>query len=124
MFKSDLVIQEYDFEHWFLREPLEYETNNGLTIVVPELFSTDLASIPHILRPIIKRGGTHKAAVIHDWLIMRNPYHDEKGLDDITRRDADKIFREALKNSNVSSWKATVMYHGVRAYSLTKRKPA
>lgn len=125
-FLTRLVLVEYDEEHWYLDEPLKYVTNRPFgfpwTICVPaNSFSTDLASVPHIFRPIIRRGGTHKAAVVHDWLTYRNAHHDDKGLDNITRRDADKIFREALKVCGVPSWKVTVMYHAVRLYSLTKR---
>lgn len=124
-FKTPLILQEYDKEHWFLVEPLVYVTMHlgyPWRIEVQSLFATDLASIPHLARPIIRRGGTHKAAVVHDWLTTRNPDHNAKGKDNITRRDADKIFREALRVSSVPSWKTTIMYHGVRAYSFWERQ--
>lgn len=123
-FQTPLILQEYDQERWFLVEPLVYVTMHfgyPWRIEVQRLFATDLASVPHWVRPVIRRGGTHKAAVVHDWLITRNPDHNAKGLDDVTRRDADKIFREALRVLSVPSWKTTIMYHGVRAYSFLER---
>jgi hypothetical protein len=125
-FESELVIQEYTRDRWFLREPLIYTTlylGFPWRIVVPATtanggFSTDLASIPHILRPVIRRAGTHRAAVLHDWLCTRNGHFHKRGRDGINRRVADKIFYEALIASGVPQPKAWVMYHGVRMYSL------
>ena len=126
-FTSELVVQEYDGsnnDEWLVYRPLRYVTYHlgyPWEITVPRDFISDLASIPHFLRPIIRRRKTHKGGVLHDYLTRRNPYHDDKGKDGLTRRDCDKIFRESLKTCGVSSAKCTVMYHAVRLYSLTKR---
>ena len=121
-FLTPLVITPYEEDRWFLDKPLKYATIYGGTpwvVTVPaHEFSTDLASIPWLIRPIIRQDAeTHAPAVIHDYLTYRNNRFKEKGLDGITRADADKIFREALIVNGTPAWKATAMYQAVRFFS-------
>lgn len=119
-FWGPLRLEEYRDEHWYVLEDLVYTTDTFLlpqNIIVPSYFPTDLASIPHILRPIIRQAGTHKAAVLHDWLVYRNPNEYRLGSDGITRAQADRIFLEALLVTGVPKWKARSMYLAVRLYS-------
>lgn len=126
LFHNPLRLQEYGKEKWFLTENFSYTTlhfGQPRKFTVPALvFPTDLASIPHILRPIIRRGGTHKAAVIHDYLTYRNPKFKERGMDCITRSDVDKIFYEALLTDGVPPLKAWMMYQAVRAFSFVAKR--
>lgn len=125
-FHTPLQLEEYRKDRWFLVSDFVYTTyyaGHPMEIRVPaNVFSTDLASIPHILRPLIRPRGTHKAAVIHDWLCYRNPHFKKRGLDGITRSDADKIFFEALIESGVPELKANAMYCAVRLYSFMVKR--
>jgi hypothetical protein len=121
-FLTPLVITPYAEDRWFLDKPLKYATNYGgnhWVVTVPaHEFSTDLASIPWLFRPIIRKtADTHAAGVIHDYLCYRNNRFKEKGLDGITRSDCDKIFRECLIVAGTPAWKATTMYQAVRFFS-------
>ncbi len=57
-------------------------------------------------------GKQSKAAVLHDWLynvkqIMGKP---------ITRKQADRVFREAMVVGKTPEWKTNLMYYGVRLF--------
>jgi len=126
-FLTRLVVTPYAEDKWFLDKPLKYATlyfGTPRTFTVPaEVFPTDLASIPWLVRPFIRKSAdTHAAAVIHDWLTYRNPKFKKKGLDGITRADADKIFLEALLINGVPPLKAHIMYNAVRAFSFTVKR--
>lgn len=126
-FETVLQVQPYDKDHWFLLQSLKYHTLHWeypkLIEVPAYVFPTDFASIPHFLRPIIRRtAATHRAAVIHDWLTWRNPKFKKRGEDGITRSDADKIFLEALLAGGVPRWKAYTMYNGVRLWSFIGKR--
>lgn len=126
-FLTPLVVTPYARDRWYLDKPLKYLTTYGGTpwvVTVPaHEFSTDLASIPWIVQPIIRKDAqTHAAGVIHDYLTYRNNEFKKKGLDGITRADADKIFRQSLIVAGVPPWKATTMYHAVRLFSWSMKR--
>lgn len=84
------------------------------TIVVPEGFKTDFASIPRVFRWLHPVNGAHReAAVVHDYLVRR---------DDFNRKVADKIFLEAMKVSGVKWWRRRQMYFAVRLITFFKWK--
>lgn len=71
---------------------------------------TDFASVPRIFWPIISPIDRHgKAAVIHD-------YCYQVGYD--TRKECDKIFKEALRVLKVPEWKVFLMYNAVRLFGF------
>jgi len=127
-FETDLVIRFYRKDRWFLEAPLVYTTvvfGWPWRIVVPATdryggFSTDLASIPHLLRPLLRRDDTHPSGVLHDWLVTRNPSRRKRGKDNITRTTAARIFHESLLAKGVNPVKAEALYRGVRLWDLTK----
>jgi hypothetical protein len=73
---------------------------------VPAEFHTNLASIPRMFRVMITGHGKDRwAAALHDYLYsIRHP-----------RKEADKIFREALRATGNGRIKSSTMYHAVRA---------
>lgn len=72
----------------------------------PEGFVSDLASIPRLLRwAFTGHGKSREPAVTHDWLYHN--YHD--------RKEADEVFREALKVAGMNWFKRQAMYAAVRA---------
>lgn len=79
-------------------------------IKVPVGFITDCASVPRIFWTVISPVDRHaKAAVVHDYAC---------GLKEYNRKEADLIFKEALKVLGVRKWKVYSMYYSVRLYSI------
>ena len=97
---------------WRLRASLSYLSEElGLHVEAPKGFETDFASIPWFFRRLLPRTGTYNgAAVIHDFLCR---------CGQISRANADIMFREMMRDLNVKPWKIWVMYKGVRLGSLT-----
>lgn len=73
-----------------LAYPLEFESESlGRVITVPRDFETDLASVPRLPFAYLLFGGVgDPAAVLHDYAYS--------GREQITREQADALFREAL----------------------------
>jgi len=117
-FRSQLVLifmnAPIDGKWFLLAAPLEYIAKDGEPFHVPVGVKTDFASIPRGLRWLIPRIGRHgKAAVLHDWLCEYKI---------IPRKEADKIFLEAMESLGVSWIKRRTMYTGVRSYTFVSRK--
>ena len=100
---------------WFLvGSGLEYTAKDGELYRVLIGVRTDFASIPRGLRWLIPRIGLHgKAAVLHDYLCEYKV---------IPRKEADKIFLEAMESLGVGWLKRYTMYRAVAAYTLVSRK--
>lgn len=86
----------------------------NLGIRVPFGFVTDFASIPRFARIIIPKLGKYtKASVLHDAI-----YQDDFSLNDVrgrlTRKDADLIFRDGMRDLGVVKWKRILMWMAVR----------
>ena len=80
--------------------------SRGKSITVPSGFTTDFASVPRGLWPLLPPLGKHSpAALVHDYL-----YDHRIG----TRKEADKIFLDLMLKYSVPKWRAYVMYWGVR----------
>lgn len=92
---------------WQLTAPLIYKSDRlGRTITVPEGFITDFASVPRIPVAWLLAGDCgHEAAVIHDWLYTSH---------EVERGEADLILGEALEASGQPTWRAMLMWMGVR----------
>ena len=93
-----------DDEEWFeLERPIGYWDAHLGSIVVPGPtpgFLTDLTSVPQLLTWLIPRTGSHlPAALIHDGLIP-SPCDDQTYIatNKISRTDADRIFRDAMRD--------------------------
>lgn len=92
---------------WQLLTLLAYKSDVADTIfVVPAGFITDFASVPRIPIAYLLTGGTaHAAAVVHDFLYTNH---------EVPRAMADAVFREAIIASGGPSWRAWMMWAGVR----------
>lgn len=110
LMEFDLRFSSY--RKWILKKPYAYKVNNRI-IEVPENFITDLASTPKILWNIFEPMGKNyiRSAVIHDYLYSKNCKYT-----DISRKEADKIFLEIMKERGVPFWKRRLMYRGVRIF--------
>ena len=109
-FTSPLIVTPMpDGRRWKLLRPFSYHVGSKYSddaITVPRDFITDFASIPQLLWMWLPYWGKYgKAAVIHDYIYKTKSR---------TRKEADKIFKEAMIVSGTRKWKASLMYLGVR----------
>jgi Protein of unknown function (DUF1353) len=88
---------------------ITWEPNSGQkykSVVVPEGFVTDLASIPRVFWQVLRPEGRHAyAAVVHDYLYWTQSR---------SREEADMIFKFALQDSKVPSKTVETLYLAVR----------
>ena len=104
---------------WRLEEPLSYYSDVlGETIAVPAGFFTDLASVPRVMRWVVPvaNAKNRRAAIVHDYLC----YEEVQEKYDITQRQADEVFREALEVCGVSTVGRWGMWTPVRGFQWTK----
>lgn len=111
MFLSLLIVMAMHSDYWRLVQDMMYQTEGGKIITVPKDFLTNLASVPRMLRPILNRNGkSRRPAVLHDWLYTNQVC--------VSRKEADKLFYEALRSEGMNWAGAQVYYRGVRAFGF------
>lgn len=119
-FDKPLRLTYLDGSDWEVFETFVYSTEvagNKTIILVPAGFTTDFASIPRVFWRVLPPTGKYgKAAVIHDY-IYRTP-----GVN-LTRAQADGIFRDAMADLGVSAATRNLMFYGVRAFGGRAYKP-
>lgn len=93
---------------------------NGVTLHIPAGTTTDLASVPRFLWPLIapmELGGIG-CPLIHDWIYRHRGLPGERRAWTpavrVSRRAADRIFREAMRAAGVGWVKRWVAWAGVR----------
>ena len=102
----------YAYKKWILKKKYSYKVNNRI-IEVPENFITDLASIPKILWNIFEPAGENytRSSLIHDYLYSKDCKYIE-----ISRKEAEQIFLEIMKERGVPFWKRHLMHKAVRMF--------
>lgn len=112
-FLTELDLRAYGAKNWILLSRLVYcGKNRPARIEVPIGFVTDLASIPRLARLIFPVNDLHRpAAVVHDYLYQ----YQKIGGQWINRKEADRVFLEAMRCLGVPKRKAWPMYLAVRA---------
>ena len=116
-FKGKWAVEEYGPRLVRTTGVVQYITDEGITHTVEIDFITDGGSIPPVAWPIIGSpfvGRYRKSVLIHDKLYATQ--RDDEG-NKITRKYADKVFLDAMKDEGVSWWKRHTMYRVVRLYS-------
>lgn len=108
-FGAPAVLSKFNDGFYYLRSPMKWTTNKPPTsIIVPEGFVTDLASIPRLFWSLIPRDGSYAdAAIIHDFLYWNQ---------NTTRREADQIFLLAMRDLEVARETSHAIYSAVRSY--------
>lgn len=104
-FSGALDLRAYKPDEWVLLEDFRYRSIDGREFTAPRWFVTDLASIPWAVQPLFAREENRPAGVIHDWLYCSQA---------VPRAEADALFREMVLFLRESSWKAALMYAGLR----------
>jgi hypothetical protein len=104
----DIVVKQIGDKDFELVEPVTY-AGNTQTFVVPAGFRTDLASVPRAFVWLLPRYGRYtRAAILHDYL-----WHNSASLN-VTRADADGIFRRAMRELDVPFLRRWMMWAAVR----------
>lgn len=109
-FTTPAVLEMLDDYRWRLVEPFEFWLTDSPddVIRVPAGYVTDLASVPRLLWSVFPPHGRYaKAAIIHDWMY-------ENGIR--TKKEADRIFLDAMKVLNVPACQCGLMYCAVRLF--------
>lgn len=117
-FLTPTPLVPYDDELWIVEHEIQYMSEIGGLITIPEGYITDLASVPKPLWPILPPFGRHSGpAIVHDWIYgLRGQFtYPAK-----TRKECDQIFREAMLVKRVHAWKRNAMYWGVRAFGWSR----
>lgn len=101
-----LVIRWTGDNEWIVEKEIRYLPDEDPQITVPAGSTTDLASIPRILWPILSPAGTWaRASVLHDHLYESRRYRREK---------CDQLFLEAMIADRVRE--RAVIYRAVRLF--------
>ena len=118
-FETDLSVIKLAPDRWQITKDFIYRTHldsHPIKVDVPAGFITDFASVPRWPVAYWLTGNTaHRAAVIHDWLYDHGAPSLEGPPWLITRKQADLIFLNAMKDSGVPGWRRWTMYTAVRA---------
>lgn len=86
---------------------------------VPAGFLTDGASVPRPFWWLIPPFGEHgQAAVLHDILCETGTMFRNEIPQRVSRKQADQIFRDAMKAAGVGWFKRSFMYAAVRAWAV------
>ena len=102
-----------DDNRWRLNSPLTY-VGQDETFVVPTGFETDFASVPRMFAWFIPTTGRYtRASILHDWL------WSQARLGLIGWRDADALFRRAMREDGVAFLRRWIIWAAVRLGSLT-----
>ena len=131
---SRFVVQHERRRSYKLWEPLLYIDKEFGSLVVPKEFDTDFASID-ALRPhgaiglvnlimgyfsgfflwllyLLLIGYGDRAATIHDYLYRKSCSYK------VSRKAADRVFYNALREDGVARWRAWIYYGGVRLFGF------
>jgi hypothetical protein len=115
-FETALVAEAVD-GGWSLHEDLVYHSDIlGRVVTVPTGYTTDLASVPRLMRWIVPvaNAKNRKAAVVHDYLCTNG--------DGVVKnqKQADNVFREALGVLGLGRFKSGALYYPVRIFQSIK----
>ena len=106
-----LVSPVDDGKSWVLMRGFGYargSEDSGDVIEVPKGFVTDFASVPRLIQWLVPRWGKYgNAAIIHDWLYWQQ---------EMSRREADRVFIEAMDVMKVFPLLKHLIYAAVRIF--------
>jgi hypothetical protein len=112
-----VLVQQDGDKNWIVMAPLSY-TGQNETFHVPLEMLTDFASVPRPFVWLLPRYGRWtKAAIVHDYLWRQAvPLSDGR----LSLRQADAIFRRAMRELDVAFLRRWFMWTAVRWGALTK----
>lgn len=105
-----------------LRTRIGYrDSKTGARIVVPRTprFTTDLVSVPTLFTWLVPRSGRHlPAALVHDGLVGDEREYEIEPDGTVDRIDADRIFRDAMGDTEVGRIRRWLVWAAVSTASL------
>ena len=111
-FFDPLIVRWTGSNKWLVEKELRCESAAGDVIYVPAGSTTDLASIPRVLWPILSPAGTWaRASVVHDWLYQKRLFR---------RIRCDELFLEGMMVDGVRE--RAVIYRAVRLFGAAAYK--
>jgi Protein of unknown function (DUF1353) len=116
-FDADAVVdvEQLGDVDWKLLRSLGYQGKQERFVVEPEM-TTDFASVPRVFVRLLPRYGRYtKAAILHDFL-----WRTQVKTGRLSWRDADGMFRRAMRELDVPFLRRWVMWAAVRIGALTK----
>jgi len=109
-------VRQVDQKEWTLLAELQY-TAAREHFMVPKYTPTDFASVPRIFVWFIPTYGRYtKAAILHDDLCRRVK------TEHLSRREADGVFRQAMRLQEVAFLRRWVMWTAVRWGALASKE--
>jgi hypothetical protein len=116
---SDVIVKQLDeppWKFWEVRHSLHYRAKIDVFRVGPP-FRTDFASVPRVFVWFLPRYERHtRGAILHDYLWQR------ANADQLPWRDADAIFRRAMRNLGVPFLRRWIMWTAVRWVALLRKR--
>ena len=112
-FFRPLLLSQVSERDWRVEVDFLYFSESlNRKISVAQHFITDLASVPRL--PFVYwicAGVCARGATIHDWI-----YRDGADVHLVTRKQADKVFKEVMLLLGYWRWRAWLMYFGLRLF--------
>lgn len=99
-----------DMDYFGLLAPVKWipDSYRNIGIQIPTGFVTDFASVPRILWSLFPPIGRYGyAALFHDYVYWQQ---------EITRKSADLVFNDTMKELGVPTWKRTMLFLAVRLF--------
>lgn len=122
---SDFASEALDSDYWVVSNSFIYylgEKGSNRWVEVPLGYLTDGASVPRIFWNIIPPWGRWgQAAIVHDYLCEYLKVKTPEGECDITRKECDDIFLEAMIVIGVPPGKAKMIHSSVALYRTLAR---
>jgi hypothetical protein len=110
----EVTVRRKDDERWTVVGDLVYRGKEDV-FVVPDGTPTDFATVPRAVVWLLPRFGRYTLpAILHDWLCT-----DGIATGVVTSREADGIFRRAMRELDVPVVRRWLMWTGVRWGALT-----
>ena len=112
-FFDPLIVRWTGSNQWILTHELRCESAASDVIYIPAGATTDLASIPRVLWPVLSPAGRWaRSSVLHDYLYENRVFE---------RLKCDDLFLEAMRDDNVGS-ERNVIYRAVRLFGSAAYK--
>jgi hypothetical protein len=95
------------------------EVKDQRYVLIPKGYVTDGASVPRIFWSIFPPWGVYgQAAIVHDYLcdFRKLTRNGDKGVYDMTQKEIDDIFYDAMKVAGTPLWKRVLIHRAVRLY--------
>ena len=112
-------------DHWRVMNPFRYYLDDKYSnrwVYVPEGYLTDGASVPRLFWNLVPPWGVYgQAAIVHDYLCEFLSITVDGMSQNITRKQADRIFLEAMKVLEVPAYLRYPMFYAVSAYRVIAR---